>query len=371
MGNNLECRLPPLNSLALDFALPHQNAHSDSHNTSHYFSPYPTQYFHHDHSRTPPAVESTRTLPSMFPCVTQLKPDIFNPAHPGPVGLGALSSTAASLDTFSSLNTTRTGTPLVPGSNAYVTHSYPASYSSKSSVSDSASEEPTIAPTFSPVGAPFHCASILPGSLPAVPAVMATSYHFPPLNECARTRPYGRALSEEPLSGSDHESTGSSKSPDDFTDNETHEPLKKRKKRQCPQCLQYFSNLATHRSTHLNPTARPHVCKVCQRGFARPNDLFRHFKCHWKEMGADHGQFKCPFKSGPAGDKCSHTLGIFSRCDTYKNHLKAIHFQYPEGTKKSHRSKIPGTCKLCSKEFKSVDDWISLHIETHQCLAIE
>ncbi|SGZ51300.1 CIC11C00000005292 [Sungouiella intermedia] len=142
---------------------------------------------------------------------------------------------------------------------------------------------------------------------------------------------------------------------------------KPRKKRQCPECHLYFSNLATHKSTHLKPTSRPHVCKLCHRGFARPNDLFRHFKCHWKEIGADNGQFRCPFKSGPHGDHCCHTLGIFSRCDTYKNHLKAIHFQYPSGTKKSQRNQVPGNCRLCHAQFRNVDEWIATHIDAHQC----
>lgn len=145
----------------------------------------------------------------------------------------------------------------------------------------------------------------------------------------------------------------------------------KRKKRQCPECHLFFSNLATHKSTHLNPTARPHVCKICGRGFSRPNDLFRHFKCHWKKIGADGGQFKCPFKSGPHGDQCCHLLGIFSRCDTYKNHLKAIHFQYPGGTRKSERSFVPGCCRLCKKEFRNVDEWFTTHVDNSECSFIE
>lgn len=154
---------------------------------------------------------------------------------------------------------------------------------------------------------------------------------------------------------------GSPKSP------EPHKDWKPRKKRQCPECHLYFSNLATHKSTHLKPTSRPHVCKLCHRGFARPNDLFRHFKCHWKEMGTDNGQFRCPFKDGPHGDHCCHSLGIFSRCDTYKNHLKAIHFQYPSGTKKNQRNLVPGSCRLCQAQFRNVDEWINTHIDTHQC----
>lgn len=142
---------------------------------------------------------------------------------------------------------------------------------------------------------------------------------------------------------------------------------KPRKKRQCPECKLYFSNLATHKSTHLKPTARPHICKYCDRGFARLNDLFRHVKCHWKEIGSDKGQFKCPFKDHASGDHCCHSSGIFSRCDTFKNHLKAIHFQYPNGTKKDQRNKVSGHCRMCQEQFHNVDDWMVNHIERNKC----
>lgn len=142
---------------------------------------------------------------------------------------------------------------------------------------------------------------------------------------------------------------------------------KPRKKRQCPECKLYFSNLVTHKSTHLKPTSRPHICQYCQRGFARPNDLFRHVKCHWKEIGLDKGQFKCPYKNHSSGDHCCHNLGIFSRCDTFKNHLKAIHFQYPNGTKKDQRNKVNGHCRMCHQFFNNVDEWLANHVEKNQC----
>lgn len=150
----------------------------------------------------------------------------------------------------------------------------------------------------------------------------------------------------------------------------TKKQWKPRKKRQCPECKLFFLNLATHKLTHLKPALRPHVCKYCQRGFARPNDLFRHIKCHWKEIGSDKGQFKCPFKRGAGDDgedHCCHNTGIFSRCDTFKNHLKAIHFQYPNGTKKDQRTKVPGKCRMCGAHFANVDDWMVNHIETNGC----
>lgn len=150
-------------------------------------------------------------------------------------------------------------------------------------------------------------------------------------------------------------------------DGEDKKKWKPRKKRQCPECKLFFSNLATHKSTHLNPDSRPHICNYCSRGFARPNDLFRHVKCHWKEIGVDKGQFKCPFKNHSFGDHCGHNSGVFSRCDTFKNHLKAIHFQYPNGTRKDQRLKTPGNCRLCQLPFSSVDVWLTEHVEKNQC----
>lgn len=168
------------------------------------------------------------------------------------------------------------------------------------------------------------------------------------------------------INGDELEASAAFKQEEDKSDSEPKK-WKPRKKRQCPECKLFFSNLATHKSTHLNPTSRPHICEYCSRGFARPNDLFRHIKCHWKEIGSDKGQFKCPYKNHTSGDHCGHNSGIFSRCDTFKNHLKAIHFQYPNGIKKEQRAKSAGTCRMCQLSFNSVDDWLNNHLEKNQC----
>lgn len=158
-----------------------------------------------------------------------------------------------------------------------------------------------------------------------------------------------------------------------------------RKKRQCSQCQGWFSNLATHRSTHLTDTSRPHTCHVCSRGFARPNDLFRHMKSHRGEA-----PFRCPFffvaedssttstttpKATSTGtntgtrtsEPACHQTGGFSRCDTYKNHLKAMHFEYPPGTKKKERAGMRGACKGCGLGFESSEVWIARHVEVGEC----
>ncbi|EDO14584.1 hypothetical protein Kpol_337p6 [Vanderwaltozyma polyspora DSM 70294] len=196
---------------------------------------------------------------------------------------------------------------------------------------------------------------------------------------------------------------------------------KQRKKKECPICHNFYANLSTHNSTHLTPENRPHKCPICNHGFARNNDLIRHKKRHWrdefqssaeessslssssssssssstesgsldltdkkynqlKSLHNIKGTFKCPYnstlikldmdiyphkKGTPLKFESSncHATGVFSRCDTYKNHLKALHFEYPPGTKKANRSIVPGKCKHCGKNFPNVDVWLKTHIE--------
>lgn len=187
---------------------------------------------------------------------------------------------------------------------------------------------------------------------------------------------------------------------------------KTKKKRQCPICHKYFANLSTHKSTHLTSQDRPHKCIICQRGFARNNDLIRHRKRHWKDdiqnianLGNTNQQcqntiqgqralkknqliqlhqikcaFKCPYNANlievdlelnsPETSNSvleftpmdCHPTGVFSRCDTFKNHLKALHFEYPQKTKREQRSQVPGKCKHCGMKFPNVDIWLNQHV---------
>ncbi|KAM3163842.1 C2H2-type domain-containing protein [Lachancea thermotolerans] len=90
------------------------------------------------------------------------------------------------------------------------------------------------------------------------------------------------------------------------------------------------------------------------------------------------GTFHCPYKSALIAldmdtypgkrrelafetSEC-HQTGVFSRCDTFKNHLKALHFEYPPGTKKKDRSSVPGRCKQCGRHFANVGEWLSSHV---------
>lgn len=161
-----------------------------------------------------------------------------------------------------------------------------------------------------------------------------------------------------------------------------------RKKRECPVCHKFFSNLTTHKTIH-NEDSKPFSCNTCHRAFKRLNDLLRHEKCHLSKLG--EWEYQCPFHPGKgaegetgtqaviqteaqtetvnAHEICHHT-GLFTRCDTYKNHLKAIHFKYPHNTPKSSRGKVSGECKECGQHFNNVNDWMVDHIETGNCSKI-
>ncbi|SCU93005.1 LAME_0F02322g1_1 [Lachancea meyersii CBS 8951] len=189
---------------------------------------------------------------------------------------------------------------------------------------------------------------------------------------------------------------------------------KLRRKKECSICHGFFANLSTHKSTHLNPDNKPHKCPTCGRGFARSNDLQRHRARHLKDeivsgnnclslgshdrsMDTDtecitsdgatcyasesqmaKGAFRCPYNAviiqqdmakhsderhslNFVPSQC-HSTGVFSRCDTYKNHLKALHFEYPLGTRKRDRSSNCGKCRHCQQEYSNVNEWLDDHV---------
>lgn len=134
------------------------------------------------------------------------------------------------------------------------------------------------------------------------------------------------------------------------------------------------------------------VCSICHASFKVKSYRTRHMKKHRAEK-----PYKCPFyasepgadsesdssaettpcatsdhaehKKRRLGTKC-HPTGGFSRRDTFKTHLRALHFIYPTGTKSGNRSHVSGRCAGCFKEFKNNDEWLCKHIETNQCPAM-
>lgn len=163
-----------------------------------------------------------------------------------------------------------------------------------------------------------------------------------------------------PSTSTQHSSSTSPYSPASSAATSGGGPIRARpRKQQCPECLGWYSNLAAHRAIHMEYSSRPHTCKICGRGFSRPNDLLRHQKAHQGDS-----PFACPFYS--ADPRC-HSTGGFSRCDTYKNHLKSMHFDYPVGTKKKERNGAGGKCKGCLREFENADEWVTNHVEAGEC----
>ncbi|GME85794.1 unnamed protein product [Ambrosiozyma monospora] len=126
---------------------------------------------------------------------------------------------------------------------------------------------------------------------------------------------------------------------------------------------------SSHNHNHNNSAEdldHPFTCKICHTSFKVKSYLTRHMKKHETQK-----PFTCPFYSAngnetsssssspvstssdnsdkdiktetpkiPIGTNC-HPTGGFSRRDTFKTHLKAIHFVYPTGTKSSGRNDSP------------------------------
>lgn len=104
-----------------------------------------------------------------------------------------------------------------------------------------------------------------------------------------------------------------------------------------------------------------YTCEYCGSEFRIRGYLTRHIKKH-----ALNKAYECPFYEEGSENKC-HPNGGFSRRDTYKTHLKARHFKYPQGTKSSERASTPGKCGLCSQPFDSNEEWVEKHIESGVC----
>lgn len=108
-------------------------------------------------------------------------------------------------------------------------------------------------------------------------------------------------------------------------------------------------------------------CEHCLAKFKVKGYLTRHIKKHNVSKA-----FVCPFyqehPSESNGTKC-HPNGGFSRRDTFKTHLKAIHFIYPPGTKSLERRTRGGRCAGCFQQFANNKEWLSEHIEAGRCRA--
>ncbi|ODV87867.1 hypothetical protein CANARDRAFT_5179 [[Candida] arabinofermentans NRRL YB-2248] len=137
-------------------------------------------------------------------------------------------------------------------------------------------------------------------------------------------------------------------------------------------------------ATEKTRTEHIYQCHKCDASFKVKSYLTRHLKKHSTEKA-----FVCPFHSSQgvqtlvddtpgdlesqsinkSGTNC-HPTGGFSRRDTFKIHLKALHFVYPTGTKSAERNDTSGRCAGCFKEFKNNNVWLEDHVAQNQCPAM-
>lgn len=214
----------------------------------------------------------------------------------------------------------------------------------------------------------------------------------------------GYSMNLPPVGNIITKKTGTDEKPVKELKAETHvQKIKKTKKvktkERCMVCFEMFSNLKTHSALHMDVEKRPFKCLFCSRGFARNNDLQRHQRKHLLEKNLEGNNvinkkinsknvcatelgFKCPFYENKEDlqmfasesmdeedyvPKRCHSTGIFTRCDTFKNHLKALHFRYPKGTVRKNRNNACGYCKHCSMYFENCKEWADEHVLKGKC----
>jgi len=114
-------------------------------------------------------------------------------------------------------------------------------------------------------------------------------------------------------------------------------------------------------SSSPKPSSKTFTCEYCDAEFKIRGYLTRHIKKH-----AINKAYECPFFNPNSENRC-HPNGGFSRRDTYKTHLKARHFKYPQGTRSQDRPNTPGKCGMCGKNYLNNEDWVEHHIENGEC----
>ncbi|RKP30462.1 hypothetical protein METBISCDRAFT_23280 [Metschnikowia bicuspidata] len=109
-------------------------------------------------------------------------------------------------------------------------------------------------------------------------------------------------------------------------------------------------------------------CPHCESEFRVRSYLTRHLRKHTNAMA-----YVCPFYQDddePCGEKAGakcHPTGGFSRKDTFKTHLRALHFIYPPRTRSKERSTLGGRCAGCFQYFHNNTVWLQNHIEPGLC----
>ncbi|ODQ64746.1 hypothetical protein NADFUDRAFT_83634 [Nadsonia fulvescens var. elongata DSM 6958] len=129
-----------------------------------------------------------------------------------------------------------------------------------------------------------------------------------------------------------------------------------------------------------SPSMFPFECHICHTSFRIKGYLTRHLRKHIRDK-----PFICPFYAKSKTKERTmnktnlslshqsalcHPTGGFTRRDTYKTHLKALHFEYPIGVKSDCRNQSEGRCRGCGKWFVNNEFWIRTHMVTGQCVGL-
>ncbi|XP_022192750.1 transcription factor Ouib [Nilaparvata lugens] len=77
--------------------------------------------------------------------------------------------------------------------------------------------------------------------------------------------------------------------------------------RLCPKSYSFSSALSRHKAVH-NKSLRPHICAICNKGFAEPEKLERHNRTHIIDR-----QYRC-----------EHCGRVFKALNTYERHINTI-----------------------------------------------
>ncbi|KAH3903184.1 uncharacterized protein SCODWIG_03576 [Saccharomycodes ludwigii] len=115
-------------------------------------------------------------------------------------------------------------------------------------------------------------------------------------------------------------------------------------------------------SASSNSNGNPFQCPHCVSNFKEKAYLTRHLKKHNPIK-----DYRCPYWTE---DHQCHPTGDFSRKDTFRAHMKSVHFIYPSWLKKTEKDSSVGRCSGCFEKFENNKNWLVNHIEPGKCGAM-
>lgn len=192
-------------------------------------------------------------------------------------------------------------------------------------------------------------------------------------SESSPSSPCSNPLSRTTTNSSSSQKSSTSVSTTSSTTTTTTKRLSKKKRNEPPKETTTVTTTTITNNIQVKKTTTTTVDGVTTSLFFCPhpdcNSVFKvkgYLTRHLKKHNANK-TFICPFYGQDS--KC-HPSGGFSRRDTFKTHLKALHFVYPAGTKSLERNFKSGRCGGCFLFFDNNADWLQNHIEAGLCTGV-